>query len=127
MVKESRFVILRHTVDDTSTNGDHFDLMLEHGDSLWTWAIDEFPFAENGQIARRLPDHRLVYLEFEGELTNGRGHVSQVESGSCYWKVIEDSSISVELQGQSMLQNITLAQNEDQGWFLIPKSPDSDP
>lgn len=65
----------------------HWDLMVENGDSLLTWELKALPEAVTGGQplpwpARRLPDHRCVYLEYEGMLSGGRGQVDRVAGGA---------------------------------------------
>lgn len=72
-----RFVILEHR-----WNGVHWDLMLESDGVLRTWAIDEAIVADKNLPARALADHRLHYLEYEGEISGGRGSVHRWDSGS---------------------------------------------
>ncbi len=63
-----RFVLLEHV-----WNGVHWDFMLEHGEVLRTWAIDSPIVAGQDLPARALPDHRRIYLEYEGEISGNRG------------------------------------------------------
>ena len=72
-----RFVIQNHTTAD----GGHFDLMLEAGGALATWRLSRLPGGE-AQAAERLGDHRLAYLEYEGEISGGRGRVEIADRGS---------------------------------------------
>src|SRR5262249_5609576 len=65
-----RFVLLEHT-----WNGVHWDLMLERDGVLRTWAIDAPVVSGRDLPARSLGDHRLVYLDYEGEISGGRGRV----------------------------------------------------
>ncbi|MBI3272750.1 MAG: hypothetical protein HYZ53_27435 [Planctomycetes bacterium] len=67
-----RFVIQEHF-----TTPHHFDLMLEHGGALATWSVSEAPALAPGAAleATRREDHRLAYLDYEGEVSGGRGHV----------------------------------------------------
>ncbi len=58
-----RFVLLEHRWE-----GIHWDLMLERGGVLCTWAIDAPVVPEADLPARALPDHRRIYLEFQGDL-----------------------------------------------------------
>jgi hypothetical protein len=51
-----RFVILRHD----SPRGVHYDLMLEDGDVLKTWALPQPPEAGVEMVCDALPDHRLA-------------------------------------------------------------------
>ncbi len=71
------FVILEHR-----WNGVHWDFMLEVGEVLRTWAIDS-PIVPGFDIpARSLPDHRRTYLDYEGEISSGRGTVQRVDRGT---------------------------------------------
>ena len=81
-----RFVVLRHTPGCTPTRADagvHLDWMFESNGALRTWATELADlFAAPIELqATRLADHRLHYLEFEGELTNQRGIVDRIVSG----------------------------------------------
>ena len=77
----SRFVILVHSGHGPT----HYDLMVEHGPALATWQLETDPAAaENADLpARRLADHRPAYLDYEGPIRGGRGHVRQADSGRC--------------------------------------------
>ena len=71
-----RFVLLEH-----HWNGVHWDLMLEAGDVLRTWAIDA-PIVSDVELpARALVDHRPHYLEYEGEVSGGKGFVRRLDRG----------------------------------------------
>lgn len=78
----TRTVILRHHTPDGAW---HYDWMLERcpGGPLRTFRIMERPDAPAcGPFdAEPLPDHRSVYLEFEGEISGGRGSVERAASG----------------------------------------------
>ncbi len=81
-----RFVILRHEMPALAEDGSHWDFMLECGDLLLTFRWDCLPSAENGSslsslTAKRIADHRSLYLDYEGEISNNRGKVMQVLSG----------------------------------------------
>ncbi|GHT16847.1 hypothetical protein FACS1894189_1570 [Planctomycetales bacterium] len=76
----NRFVILLHETN----SGDHWDIMLENDSALTTWSIPP-PGVLEGQFAcqaTRLPDHRKVYLDYEGEVSGGRGNVSRIDAGT---------------------------------------------
>jgi hypothetical protein len=84
-----RYVILRHDFP-TRHNAVHWDLMLESGDALRTWALDEAPAAAVVIAAAQLPDHRLAYLDYEGPVSGDRGSVSRWDSGR--FSMISESS-----------------------------------
>ena len=80
-----RFAILLHT----GQGQDHYDLLLEPpavspDAALATWQLDEslvtMAIGES-QRGQKLPDHRRVYLEYEGPVSEGRGEVQRVAAG----------------------------------------------
>jgi diacylglycerol kinase family enzyme len=75
-------VVLEHT---GAADGDHFDLMIEGAaeGKLLTWRVGSGPDAwTDGDLqARRIADHRTVYLTYEGEISGGRGRVRRVAEG----------------------------------------------
>jgi hypothetical protein len=71
----NRFVILEH-----DWNGIHYDVMLQEAGFLRTWRLAALPSTEP-QPAIPLGDHRLIYLDYEGPVSGGRGIVRRVASG----------------------------------------------
>jgi DNA polymerase Ligase (LigD) len=93
-----RFVLLEHR-----WNGVHWDLMFEVGDHLRTWALDA-PISSGVDLpARALGDHRLVYLDYEGEVSGGRGTVGRVDRGE--YDVLEwtDDRVCARLLGERLV------------------------
>ena len=63
----------------------HYDLMLSVGEALATWQLAASPpeMTEGDELpARRLDDHRLAYLDYEGPVSGGRGQVRRIEKGN---------------------------------------------
>ncbi|MDA1049498.1 MAG: hypothetical protein O3C40_03335 [Planctomycetota bacterium] len=120
-----RFVVLRHEPGATGSRELHWDLMLEFGDSLRTWALKNEPHAGKEILADELPRHRLDYLDYEGPVSRGRGTVSRFDQGS--FEVVEDSPhrLCVDLHGellQGRLQLTALSENADspgQRWTAL--------
>ena len=76
-----RFVILAHTVNGAT----HCDLMLEVAgqEKLRTYQLSRWPLAVGESCdCERLDDHRRVYLDYEGEISGGRGFVERVAAGT---------------------------------------------
>ncbi len=73
-----RYVVLHHT----GHGEPHFDLMIERDADgpLATWRLPAWPPSE-GMVATPLPDHRRVYLQYEGPVSGGRGEVRRVATG----------------------------------------------
>ncbi len=111
-----RFTISHHT---GSKDGDHYDLMLEHGDGLRTWRLVNTAF-QAFQVARQIKEHRKSYLDFEGEISGERGRVKIWDTGTYTIDDWRDDRIQVALVGRSLKTRIVLT--------LGPKHPeDSDP
>ena len=72
-----RYVILTHDHPFP-----HWDLMLESGDALATWRLLDAPAAGRVCRAEKLPDHRSMYLDYEGPVSGGRGVVARWDHGT---------------------------------------------
>lgn len=111
-----RFTISQHT---GSKDGDHYDLMLEHGDSLKTWRLVNTAF-QIAQVARQIKDHRKTYLDYEGEISGDRGKVKIWDTGTYTVDEWKDDRIQVALVGKALKIRLMLT--------LGPKHPeDTDP
>ena len=62
-----RFALLEHDAPD----GLHYDLLLQTGERLATWLLGEIPAPGRTVACRRLPDHREIYLDYEGPISGG--------------------------------------------------------
>jgi hypothetical protein len=78
-MNERRYVVLHHT----GWGEDHYDLLLEVSPDgpLESWRFSEWPPTERTLIGINAP-HRRLYLDYEGEVSHGRGHVSRAASGT---------------------------------------------
>ncbi|MFK8113576.1 MAG: hypothetical protein AB8B91_15350 [Rubripirellula sp.] len=92
--RHNRFVVLRHVVGPKSDRTDqtHFDWMFEVEGELRTWAtVPVADFAQSFKMdADRLPNHRIEYLDFEGDVSGDRGSVQRVLRGQVH--VTDDDS-----------------------------------
>jgi DNA polymerase Ligase (LigD) len=100
-----RFVLLEHR-----WNGIHWDFMLEHVEVLRTWAIEAPVVAHADLPARALPDHRRLYLEYEGEIPGNRGTVRRVAEGSYTALIWEEDRVRVRLQGPQLVGDVEIRQ-----------------
>ena len=89
-----RYVVLRHS----NVGEPHFDLMFETlpGSMLVTWRSDRWPIEEPTPLIR-LRDHRRLYLEYEGDLSDQRGTVYRVAEGNCKVEIGENSRWTIRL------------------------------
>jgi hypothetical protein len=112
---ERRFVIQRHC----SPAGDHFDFMLECADALATWQLPAWPPPCGATLpATALADHRKAYLDYEGEVSGGRGSVAIVDSGR--YETIEhgEGLWLIRLAGRVFSGSVRLAQSAGTVWTL---------
>jgi len=96
MPERSHFVILHHRLK----GGEHWDLMLEHGDLLLTWQLEREP-TDSAALpipARRIGDHRKVYLTYEGPVSGDRGEVRRVDAGEVNIIAATHSCVLFELR-----------------------------
>ena len=106
-----QFVILRHS----GYGPVHYDLMLQTGGALATWQLAANPCGlANGQSlpAKRLADHRIDYLTYEGPVSKDRGRVDRVEIGTAERTIEQADRWVVDLAGDKMQGTFEL-QGED--------------
>jgi DNA polymerase Ligase (LigD) len=60
----------------------HWDLLLEAGEVAWTWRLLDEPRPDRTLRAQRIGDHRLLYLDYEGPVSEGRGQVARWDTGT---------------------------------------------
>ena len=106
-----RFVVLWHETPPGYSRPSHYDLMLEHGDILRTWALAALPSIGASIPAEQLPDHRTHYLDYEGLVSGARGSAARVDFGA--YDLIEDSAsrLIIRLRGQQLVGRLTLARD----------------
>ena len=109
------FVLLEH--DHPSL---HYDFMLEWDGVLRTWRIDRIPSEPASIHVDSLPDHRLIYLDYEGPVSGSRGTVSQIDRGE--YHILSESHTSLkirlrgrQIQGTAILNSLTCAGSQT-GW-----------
>jgi hypothetical protein len=113
-----RFVVLRHE----ESEGAHYDLMIQTGEVLATWKCPNPPESVEmrGVGLRRIADHRLRYLEYEGPLSEGRGFVTRYDQGPCTLHERSDEYHYVTFQGRRLRGRFELRRGsaDPQLWFL---------
>lgn len=89
-------MLLRHEIPAGKSPASHWDLMFDTGDLLLTFRLmrlSEHP--PESLAAERLPDHRRVYLSYQGEISRGRGRVRRVASGE--YQVVDRCEATLRL------------------------------
>jgi len=106
-----RYAILEH-----HWNGVHWDVLLEHETSLLAWALSKTPLVGGPNQAKRLADHRLIYLDYEGEISGNRGVVTQWDSGHFSWLEHKEGIIRINIMGAKLQGAITLERTDTDQW-----------
>ncbi|MCC6239016.1 MAG: hypothetical protein IT448_01760 [Phycisphaerales bacterium] len=89
-----RYSILHHT----GVASPHFDLLFESGagEMLRTFRAPCWPIVTPTDLIAA-PDHRPIYLTYQGPISGGRGIVRQVQTGTYEidlpWRPVDQSSI----------------------------------
>ncbi len=67
----------------------HWDFLLEHGDHALSWRLLRKPCVDEPIAADLLLPHRLLYLDYEGSVSNDRGTVKRIDHGTFEIKATE--------------------------------------
>jgi len=110
-----RFVLLRHECPAGYEKPSHWDFMLQQGEMLQTWELQQLPaewaqaldVTEDGPacdsvLATQLADHRLAYLDHEGPIPGNRGAVHRSDCGTYEVLQQNDNLLQISLSGNAL-------------------------
>lgn len=66
--------------------------------------------------AELLSDHRLMYLEYEGPVSGGRGTVGRWDAGEYRFETDEPTRVAIRLKGKRLQGKAVLEQTPADGW-----------
>jgi hypothetical protein len=114
-----RFVVQEHTTSE----GVHWDLMLEDGGILTTFRLEQPPQVALGRAvgAVKIFDHPLRFLTYEGPVQKGTGRVRIVDRGTCDLADEGKDVLTLELRGTVLQGGFTLTRLEGTLWQLAPR------
>jgi len=102
---------------------DHYDLMIEAGETLATWRFADPPGGAAGPLpCERIADHRRAYLTYEGPVSGGRGTVRIVDRGTCDVTACTEDRWVVRFRGQALAGAFELLRDDEaeSRWQLRP-------
>jgi hypothetical protein len=105
-----RFAILTHDHPFP-----HWDLLLQCGETCRTWRLLAAPDSPGPISAEPIPDHRVLYLEYEGPVSSDRGTVTRWDGGPLVWVTARADRVRVIVSGHQW-QGIVVLQQTDNGW-----------
>jgi len=120
------FVIQEHNASHL-----HWDLRLEMGGVLKSWAVPKDPIDVNygtKRLAIQVEDHPIEYANFEGEIPEGRygaGTVSIYDRGKFILEEEKENKLSFQLTGNKMHGKYVLIKVGNLGkntWLLLKKN-----
>jgi len=119
MSHKARFVVHLHMAKKA---GLHYDLRLERGKVLKDWAFRKAPPEEVGvkRFGIAQPDHDLMWLDFEGEITEGYGAGTMRIWDKGFYEILKETSKSMTLRfyGKRLKGDYKLLKYRD-GWLLF--------
>jgi bifunctional non-homologous end joining protein LigD len=123
----ARFVVQEH--DATRL---HWDLRLEHGHTLASWAVPRGIPAhpDENRLAVRTEDHPLEYLEFEGDIPEGEygaGTMKVWDSGTYDAEKFRDDEVIAVFHGDRVRGRYALFRTRGDDWMIHRMDPPEDP
>ncbi|OQA00391.1 MAG: hypothetical protein BWY69_01737 [Planctomycetes bacterium ADurb.Bin401] len=105
MPEYKRFVIHKHMRGEDI----HWDLMIEWGDVLKTWRLENPPEKLTGDFDKLSPgktkatpiqDHDKKFLTYQGPVNNGTGTAEIVDEGTCTIELDDGKILKVDFAGR---------------------------
>lgn len=109
-----RYVILTHDHPFL-----HWDLMLEVEGGLRTWRLSAPPAPGIDIRAEPLGLHRAEYLDYEGPVSGGRGHVQRWDAGQYTQSLSTDTSWEATVRGSVLNGVVRLSTGDGQMWTFV--------
>ncbi len=99
--QEKRFVIQQHSTPDGKF---HFDIMFEEDNVLKTFQIEQIQKLMDGIkiTGKNIQDHRIIYLDYEGEISGNRGYVKIFDKGYYILDKITDNHFKFYLKSSKL-------------------------
>jgi hypothetical protein len=93
-----RFVIHKHTQEGQT----HWDLMIEQGDCLKTWRLENPPEKLAKEKTKTTPifDHDKKFLTYQGPVNNSKGTVERVDEGVCTIESDDEHNLKINFEGK---------------------------
>ncbi|MEX0704688.1 MAG: DNA polymerase ligase N-terminal domain-containing protein [Planctomycetales bacterium] len=106
-----RFVVLAHDHPFL-----HWDLLLERGEALRAWRLLAEPLSAGSIAAQPLPDHRPMYLDYEGPLSGDRGSVARWDAGTFETRGESECRLELDFAGARLRGTFRLECGTAEEW-----------
>jgi hypothetical protein len=98
-----RFAILEHDWPVL-----HWDFLLEAGPVLRSWRVLAEPACGRASACEAIAEHRLLYLDYEGPVSGGRGAVKKWDAGTFDWIEDTEERVKVALRGTRLTCRVVI-------------------
>jgi hypothetical protein len=109
------FVIHKHTQEGQV----HWDLMIESGNKLKTWRLDNPPEKSATEKTKATPifDHDKKFLTYQGPVNKGKGTVEIADEGNCTIELTSEKEMKIIFEGNKLSGSFRLVQQQND-WLL---------
>src|SRR3954466_7685965 len=123
---------LRFVVQEHSARAMHWDLRLEHGGTLVSWAVPKgIPVdPKRNNLAVQTEDHPLEYLDFHGEIPAGNygaGTMRIFDRGTYELHKWREKEVMVTFYGERVRGKYVLFRTGGKNWMIHRMDPPEDP
>ena len=120
---DGRFVVQQHDARNL-----HWDLRLEHGGVLVSWALPRGIPAhpDENRLAVHTEDHPIEYLSFEGEIPKGEygaGTMEVWDTGTYEAEKFRDNEVIATFHGERMQGRYALFATRGKDWLIHRMDP----
>jgi hypothetical protein len=101
--------------------------MLEADGVLHTWRLAQPPLPSASAIeATPLPDHRMMYLDYEGAISGNRGNVKRWDAGTFEEEIDSTPTARIlKMNGTRLRSLVRLELMDPTTWHLVFLTPDT--
>lgn len=116
-----QWVVLHHTLPDGSS---HYDWLLEPAEDAPLISLRVPARLSPGTFPiERLPDHRRIYLTFQGEISGGRGTVTRIQQGTLLHIAASSTTVEAQLRDDQHTWHLSATQHQVHVTQQPPSSP----
>ena len=114
---------LKYCIQEHHASHLHYDLRLELEGVAKSWAIPKGPTMEGGvrRLAVQVEDHRIDYMDFEGEIEEGygKGKVEIWDKGVWEPESVKEKKIVAIIHGKKLNGRFTLVNFKENNWLFF--------
>ena len=110
-----RWVLLRHTIKPSSSDGFHFDFLFEDKKFCRTWRLSDIPFLDGPYVeCEYIAPHNLYWLDIEEKAVSGnRGFATRIKKGIFWGSLpkLETSFMNLPIKWDCKESDLVIDQN----------------